>query len=45
MSNPPFFESKEETGLDPKTSSTGCAKEMACPGGEKVVITFVIEDP
>ncbi|KAL4310005.1 hypothetical protein GQ457_01G045410 [Hibiscus cannabinus] len=44
MCNPPFFESIEEAGLNPKTSCGGTYEEMVCPGGEKAFITRIIED-
>ncbi|XWS62661.1 hypothetical protein CRYUN_Cryun06bG0029900 [Craigia yunnanensis] len=44
MSNPPFFESIEEAGLNPKTSCGGTYEEMVCPGGEKAFITRIIKD-
>ncbi|XP_010935061.1 uncharacterized protein [Elaeis guineensis] len=44
MCNPPFFESIEEAGLNPKTSCGGTAEEMVCPGGERAFITHIIED-
>lgn len=44
MCNPPFFESLEEAGLNPKTSCGGTSQEMVCPGGEKAFITRIIED-
>ncbi|XP_042509753.1 U6 small nuclear RNA (adenine-(43)-N(6))-methyltransferase isoform X2 [Macadamia integrifolia] len=44
MCNPPFFESMEEAGLNPKTSCGGTNEEMVCPGGEKAFITRIIED-
>lgn len=44
MCNPPFFESIEEAGLNPKTSCGGTHEEMVCPGGEKAFVTRVIED-
>ncbi|XVE48885.1 hypothetical protein DITRI_Ditri01bG0037700 [Diplodiscus trichospermus] len=44
MSNPPFFESIEEAGLNPKTSCGGTYEEMVYPGGEKAFITRIIED-
>ncbi|XP_028768018.1 RNA N6-adenosine-methyltransferase mettl16 isoform X2 [Neltuma alba] len=44
MCNPPFFESLEEAGLNPKTSCGGSREEMVCPGGEKAFITRIIED-
>ena len=44
MCNPPFFESLEEAGLNPKTSCCGTSEEMVCPGGEKAFITCIIED-
>ncbi|GAV84273.1 Methyltransf_10 domain-containing protein [Cephalotus follicularis] len=44
MCNPPFFESMEEAGLNPKTSCGGTPEEMVCPGGEKEFITRIIDD-
>ena len=44
MCNPPFFESIEEAGLNPKTSCGGTAEEMVCPGGELAFVTQIIED-
>ncbi|XP_057420367.1 uncharacterized protein LOC130714487 [Lotus japonicus] len=44
MCNPPFFESLEEAGLNPKTSCGGTSEEMVCPGGEKAFITRIIDD-
>uniref|UniRef100_A0A0A9GDC5 U6 small nuclear RNA (adenine-(43)-N(6))-methyltransferase n=1 Tax=Arundo donax TaxID=35708 RepID=A0A0A9GDC5_ARUDO len=44
MCNPPFFESIEEAGLNPKTSCGGTIEEMVCPGGELAFITHIIED-
>ncbi|XP_057966588.1 uncharacterized protein LOC131156715 isoform X4 [Malania oleifera] len=44
MCNPPFFESIEEAGLNPKTSCGGTPAEMVCPGGEQAFITSMIED-
>lgn len=44
MCNPPFFETIEEAGLNPKTSCGGTLEEMVCPGGEKAFITRIIED-
>jgi len=44
MCNPPFFESLEEAGLNPKTSCGGTSREMVCPGGERAFITRIIED-
>jgi 23S rRNA (adenine1618-N6)-methyltransferase len=44
MCNPPFFESLEEGGLNPKTSCGGTSEEMVCSGGEKAFITRIIED-
>lgn len=42
--NPPFFESMEEAGLNPKTSCGGTPEEMVCSGGERAFITRIIED-
>ncbi|KAK7319240.1 hypothetical protein RJT34_03958 [Clitoria ternatea] len=44
MCNPPFFESLEEAGLNPKTSCGGTFEEMVCAGGERAFITRIIED-
>lgn len=44
MCNPPFFESLEEAGLNPKTACGGTSEEMVCSGGEKAFITRIIED-
>lgn len=44
MCNPPFFESMEEAGLNPKTSCGGTPEEMICSGGERAFITQIIED-
>lgn len=44
MCNPPFFESIEEAGLNPKTSCGGTVEEMVCPGGELAFVTRIIED-
>lgn len=44
MCNPPFFESMDEAGLNPKTSCGGTPQEMVCPGGERAFISRMIED-
>lgn len=44
MCNPPFFESMDEAGLNPKTSCGGTPDEMVCPGGERAFISRIIED-
>lgn len=44
MCNPPFFETLEEAGLNPKTSCGGTPEEMVCKGGEKAFVTRMIED-
>ncbi|XP_016900513.1 uncharacterized protein LOC103490299 isoform X1 [Cucumis melo] len=44
MCNPPFFESMDEAGLNPKTSCGGTSQEMVCPGGERAFISRMIED-
>lgn len=44
MCNPPFFETMEEAGLNPKTACGGTSKEMVFPGGEQAFITRIIED-
>lgn len=44
MCNPPFFESIEEAGRNPKTSCGGTYEEMVCPGGERAFISRIIDD-
>ncbi|CAN0845984.1 RNA N6-adenosine-methyltransferase mettl16, partial [Linum grandiflorum] len=44
MCNPPFFESIEEAGLNPKTACGGTFEEMVCHGGEQAFVTRMIED-
>ncbi|KAK1273286.1 hypothetical protein QJS04_geneDACA009592 [Acorus gramineus] len=44
MCNPPFFESMEEAGLNPRTACGGTAEEMVCPGGEREFVIRIIED-
>ncbi|GKA60873.1 methyltransferase-like protein 16 isoform X1 [Tanacetum coccineum] len=44
MCNPPFFESMEESGLNPNTSCGGTPAEMVCPGGEQAFISRMIQD-
>ncbi|KAK6136636.1 hypothetical protein DH2020_029619 [Rehmannia glutinosa] len=44
MCNPPFFETMEEAGLNPKTACGGTPEEMVCCGGEHAFITRIIED-
>lgn len=44
MCNPPFFDSMEDAGLNPRTSCGGTSAEMVCPGGERAFITRIIED-
>ncbi|KAL3621363.1 hypothetical protein CASFOL_036275 [Castilleja foliolosa] len=44
MCNPPFFETMEEAGLNPKTACGGTPTEMVCFGGEHAFITRIIED-
>lgn len=44
LCNPPFFESMEEAGLNPKTSCGGTPEEMVCPGGEEAFISRIIQD-
>ncbi|XP_057769276.1 uncharacterized protein LOC130989331 [Salvia miltiorrhiza] len=44
MCNPPFFETIEEAGMNPKTSCGGTPEEMVCSGGEHTFITRIIED-
>lgn len=44
MCNPPFFESIDEAGLNPRTACGGTAEEMVCPGGEQGFIMQMIED-
>ncbi|RRT66270.1 hypothetical protein B296_00032289 [Ensete ventricosum] len=44
MCNPPFFESINEAGLNPKTSCGGTPEEMVYPGGEQAFVTQIIND-
>ncbi|GFP89027.1 methyltransferase-like protein 16 [Phtheirospermum japonicum] len=44
MCNPPFFETMEQAGLNPKTACGGTPAEMVCIGGEHAFITRIIED-
>ncbi|XP_057525879.1 uncharacterized protein LOC130805221 isoform X2 [Amaranthus tricolor] len=44
MCNPPFFETMDEAGLNPKTSCGGTPEEMVCSGGERAFISRIIED-
>ncbi|KAL2633020.1 hypothetical protein R1flu_004499 [Riccia fluitans] len=44
MCNPPFFETIEEAGLNPRTACGGTPQEMVCPGGELAFIIRIIED-
>ena len=44
MCNPPFFESMEEAGANPRTACGGTAAEMVYPGGETAFITKIIQD-
>lgn len=44
MCNPPFFQTIEEGGLNPKTSCGGTPAEMVCPGGEQAFISRIIKD-
>lgn len=44
MCNPPFFETINEAGLNPKTACGGTPNEMICPGGERAFISRMIED-
>ncbi|KAJ0260555.1 U6 small nuclear RNA [Hirschfeldia incana] len=44
MCNPPFFETFEESGLNPKTSCGGTHAEMVCDGGEQAFVTRIIQD-
>lgn len=44
MCNPPFFETMEEAGHNPKTSCGGTLTEMVCPGGEQAFISRIIQD-
>ncbi|CAN1276453.1 RNA N6-adenosine-methyltransferase mettl16 [Linum perenne] len=44
MCNPPFFESIEEAGLNPKTACGGTPEEMVCHGGEQAFVTRMIDD-
>lgn len=44
MCNPPFFESMEEAGANPRTACGGTMEEMVCPGGEQAFIKRIIND-
>lgn len=44
MCNPPFFETIEEAGLNPKTSCGGTPEEMVYSGGEHAFISRIVED-
>ncbi|PIA55725.1 hypothetical protein AQUCO_00700203v1 [Aquilegia coerulea] len=44
MCNPPFFETMEEAGLNPRTACGGTPEEMVCPGGEMAFIMRIIDD-
>lgn len=44
MCNPPFFESMDAAGLNPKTACGGTSEEMVCHGGERAFIMRIIED-
>lgn len=44
MCNPPFFESIEAAGLNPKTAFGGTQEEMVCSGGEQAFVGRIIED-
>lgn len=44
MCNPPFFETFEEAGLNPKTSCGGTHEEMVCVGGEQAFVSRIIQD-
>lgn len=44
MCNPPFFETMEESGLNPNTSCGGTPAEMVCPGGEQAFVSRMIQD-
>lgn len=44
MCNPPFFETMEESGLNPNTSCGGTPAEMVCSGGEQAFVCRMIQD-
>lgn len=44
MTNPPFFESIEQAGLNPQTAHMGTAEEMVCPGGEAAFVGAMVAD-
>mmetsp|Transcript_2504 Transcript_2504/g.7537 ORF Transcript_2504/g.7537 Transcript_2504/m.7537 type:complete len:429 (-) Transcript_2504:2387-3673(-) len=44
MCNPPFFESMEQAGLNPRTAHAGTAAEMVCPGGEAAFVGAMVAD-
>eukprot|EP00898_Chlorokybus_atmophyticus_P003318 jgi/Chlat1/3988/Chrsp26S03981 len=44
MCNPPFFESFEEVGANPRTACGGSPAEMVTPGGEAAFVRRIIAD-
>jgi 23S rRNA (adenine1618-N6)-methyltransferase len=42
--NPPFFESGDEAGRNPRTACGGTAHEMVCPGGEAAFVASIVAD-
>ncbi|CAI7888221.1 unnamed protein product [Closterium sp. NIES-54] len=44
MCNPPFFESLQQAGANPRTACGGTAAEMVCAGGELAFIRRIVHD-
>ncbi|CAI5470955.1 unnamed protein product [Closterium sp. Yama58-4] len=44
MCNPPFFESLQQAGANPRTACGGTAEEMVCAGGELAFIRRIVHD-
>ncbi|EFJ19446.1 hypothetical protein SELMODRAFT_110877 [Selaginella moellendorffii] len=44
MCNPPFFESMEEAGMNPRTACGGTPEEMVCAGGEAGFVSRLIRE-
>ena len=44
MCNPPFFESADEAGRNPRTAFGGSPQEMVTPGGEAAFVRQMVHD-